>query len=385
MKVYKVGIIAFGGSGIAQFNHFQSRNDTEVVAIFDVNNNSLSRAKNYCEDLNNNEVLITDDFDKFLKTGIEIGAICSPDNTHANYIQLLSENGIHILCEKPLCDSIEDCKKILSIVEKNKHLKIATQHQMRFVPLFNEIKKNIDKKELGEVFYIEGYYVHNLVERANLFDDWRFTHNATPIVYCGCHFIDLFRWLLDDEVELITMMGNNIAFSAYPESDFNSIQMKFKSGIIANVVVAFGAGKPQDHTIKVFGTKKCIENNMIIDRNSNAKVLVKPNLLLYKWNKKIGLKSNLQRKMLLYKAYFLYVVFNFFIKRSKSISEYGLYSYPIGSYEHELAVKASIENFMSSIKYDTELLCNVSEGVNTVLTCLNGLKSFREKKFIEAE
>jgi predicted dehydrogenase len=57
--------------------------------------------------------------------------------------------------------------------------------------------------------------VHNLVGRASQFDTWRFEDEATPLVYSGCHFVDLLRWLLDDEAVEVMGMANHLAFSHY--------------------------------------------------------------------------------------------------------------------------------------------------------------------------
>ena len=43
------------------------------------------------------------------------------------------------------------------------------------------------------------------------------------------------------------------AFPEYPESDLNLVTLRFASGAIGKVVVAFGEPGPQDHTVRVSG------------------------------------------------------------------------------------------------------------------------------------
>jgi len=71
---------------------------------------------------------------------------------------------------------------------------------MRFVPLHQKIKALVDAGVLGALSYLEGYYVHDLTARAFQNDRWREDDNATPLVYSGCHFVDLLRWLAGEEI-----------------------------------------------------------------------------------------------------------------------------------------------------------------------------------------
>src|SRR6185295_9259477 len=135
--------------------------------------------------------------------------------------------------------------------------------QMRFVPLHRRMKALVGAGALGAISYLEGYYVHDLTLRAFVTDRWRETDNATPLVYSGCHFVDLLRWLADEEIVEVFAAANNIAFPEYPESDLNLVTLRFQSGVIGKVVVAFGAAGPQDHSLRIFGTRRSIDNNML--------------------------------------------------------------------------------------------------------------------------
>src|ERR1051325_1278087 len=199
----RVGIVGFGGAGMAQFAHFNGIPDSEVVAIYDPKPGGLSRAERF-----SNGTLITDSFDKFMRSDINAISVCSPDSTHADYILSAFEAGKHVVCEKPLSDSLDACRRILAAEAASKNVIAAVQHQMRFLPVHIKMKEMVTSGRLGQVCYAEGYYVHNLTRRASMYDDWRFTDVATPLVYSGCHFVDLLRWLLDAEVDEVSGMAN---------------------------------------------------------------------------------------------------------------------------------------------------------------------------------
>src|SRR5688572_16353059 len=149
-----VGIVGFGGAGIAQFGHFQSMRDCRVTAVYDSKPGGVDRARSIAPG-----ILATDDFQKFIASGINSVAICSSDASHAEYVIAAINAGLHVICEKPLTDSPESCQQILRAEASAPGVVVAVQHQMRFLPVHREIKKLIQSGRLGRIGYIEGYYV----------------------------------------------------------------------------------------------------------------------------------------------------------------------------------------------------------------------------------
>jgi predicted dehydrogenase len=376
-KMTRIGIIGFGGAGMAQIRHFQAMPGCEVVAIFDPKEGGLARAAERAP-----SIPATANWDDFVKIGLDAVAVCSPDNTHADYIIKCIKEGIHSVCEKPLADSLEDCRRILQAQSSAPGVIAAVQHQMRFLPVHRAIKKLVDTRALGPISYIEGYYVHNLTHRASVFDNWRFTDNATPLVYAGCHFVDLFRWILGEEVEEVMAMANHKSFPEYPESDLNVVLLRFKSGIIAKLVVAFGAGRPQDHSIRIYGREKSIENNLLFSKDGSHEVFVRPHLpsrdaTLPPRPKGFALRGHglIPRGKLCYN-YVLSILFEWLMKRAQG-SEYGVVGYPLRLYPHYVAVRDSLQNFIDAIEGRAELECPLNEAARTVATCLAGVDAYR--------
>ena len=373
----RVGIIGFGGAGLAQTNHFQRMDGSEVIAIFDPKPEGCNRARFYFP-----KILVTNNFDEFMKSGINTVAVCSPDNTHADYVVAALETRFHVICEKPLTDSLEGCHRILKAEMAADGVVAAVQHQMRFLPVHIRMKDLIQSGKLGKISYMEGYYVHNLTARASLYDNWRFTDNATPLIYSGCHFVDLLRWLLNDEVEEIMGMSNNISFPEYPESDLNVVLLRFRSGVIAKVVVAFGAARPQDHSVRVYGTEASIENNLLFFRDGTYEVFSRPHLHKARHFtgghilRGRGLRG-LPRRIRTYCAARLLETV---MRLNGEDPEYGISSYPIRLYPHSLAVRDSLENFVDAIRGTESLKCSLTDAARTVAVCVAGVEAYRTGK-----
>jgi predicted dehydrogenase len=375
-KTLRVGISGFGGAGIAQFSHFNSIENCRVTAIHDIQSHGLDRASQLDPHL-----LLTDDFDKFLGSGIDIVAICSPDRTHASYLTASLRSGKHTLCEKPLTDSLAGCREILLAEQASSGVVAAVQHQMRFLPLHSKIKQEIGRGTLGRLFFMEGYYVHNLTERTWLYHDWRQVDQATPLVYSGCHIVDLMRWLSGEEVVEVAAMANHLAFPSYPESDCNIMMMRFQSGLIGQVVVAFGAGRPQDHSIRVYGNERCVENNLLFEKNGTYSVLARPFLQIppdrhWSIRRRLGYLRRGIKAMLLGQA------LEWMMHRA-GCRGYIASQYPLRMYEHEYAVRASIVDFVQAIRTGRKPECTLLEAARTVAVCLAGVEAYRNQRLTE--
>ncbi len=376
---HKIGIAGFGGAGMAFYRQFINMKNCTVVSVFDIEENAKKRLRTYSD-----KVLFFNDYKEFLLTDINIVIIATPDATHATYMAEALQAGKHVLCEKPLTDSLEGIKTILKAVNEAKGCVAAVQHQMRFLPVHVKIKYAIEKGELGKISYIEGYYVHNLTERGFLYHDWRKTDNATPLVYSGVHMVDLLRWLVDDEVVEVSGMANHISFPEYPESDLNVILLKFRSGVIGKVVTAFGAARPQDHSVRIYGTEKSVENNLLVTSEGKYKVLHRPfyqfkTVQHSSFRKKLGKLKHYWKPILLGRS------FELLMKIAPKLGDYALNSYPLRVYEHGYAVRESILDFLQAIEHNRPPKCSVIESAKSVAVSLAGVEAYRTGKTVKTD
>jgi predicted dehydrogenase len=374
----RIGIIGFGGAGQAHWSYFSCIPGCEVTKVFDPKPGGLERAAEIPASFKTCDDLLS------FWTDLDVVSICSPDSTHGDYIVGALEHGLHVLCEKPLTDSFEGVCKIREATDTSDRV-VAVVHQMRFVPLHRKIKRILEEKELGHISYLEGYYVHDLTERAFHYDDWRKTDNATPLVYSGVHFVDLLRWFADDEIVEVFAAANHLAFPEYPESDLNLVTLRFRSGIIGKVLVAFGTAGPQDHSVRIYGDRASIDNNILFRRNGEwGRVIHSPIVvqrkLLSDPNKSAhhGLYRQVRGNLPAYLLGKSFEALRYLSRRPNT--EYGGRFYPVRVYEHALACVGAIEDFVDSVRESRKPLCTVDEASKAVLACLAGVESYRTNR-----
>ena len=62
---------------------------------------------------------------------------------------------------------------------------------------------------------------------------------------------------------------------------------------------------------------------------------------------------------------------------------YDIAAYPLRLYPHNLAVRASLENFVAAIRGQQQLVCTLKDSARTVATCLAGVEAYRKGKNVK--
>lgn len=189
MSKLKIGIIGVGG--IAQGRHipaFQKINlDCEITAVSDVNK---ERAEEVAVKYN-----IANVFEDYRDMFQEVDAvcICTPNKFHADISIAALDAGVHVLCEKPMALTPDECEKMLEASKRsNKVLAIA--YHYRFMKNSQAAKQMM--KEVGTPLVTR---VQAL--RRRKVPGWGVFTNKTlqgggSLIDYGCHLLDLAIWLM---------------------------------------------------------------------------------------------------------------------------------------------------------------------------------------------
>ena len=140
-----VAMIGTWGRALAHFDAISSEN---VVALCDVNEKHIAsaakrfpKAKHYV------------DWRKCLdQKGLDAVICCTTDHTHAFVANWALNRGLHVYCEKPLANSVEEARVVRANYLKNRR-KLATQvgMQRHANPNFNRVQELIRDGAIGEL------------------------------------------------------------------------------------------------------------------------------------------------------------------------------------------------------------------------------------------
>ena len=79
--------------------------------------------------------------------------IVTPDQTHREISVAALEAGKHVLCEKPMALTLDDCKAMIDAAAKAK-TKMMVGQICRYTPGFVAAKNLIERGEIGELFFV---------------------------------------------------------------------------------------------------------------------------------------------------------------------------------------------------------------------------------------
>ena len=252
----KLGIAVIGlHMGYGHFKQANEHPSARLVAVCDTNPAEVERVKAEFP-----VPLATTDYEEVLASpDVHIVSITTPDHFHLEQTLAAFEAGKHVLVEKPMARTVDECAQMVEAARKaNKKLMVA--HVCRFYSFFADCKRWIDEGTLGEVFHIETSYIHNY-EQIPGFDGWRFDPEKRHfLIGGGCHAIDLARWLGGD-VEEVSCYSNHFNIPIQQYDDHWNLNVKFKSGAVGRIMASDGCQRPYNIDCQVWGSKGTVQGD----------------------------------------------------------------------------------------------------------------------------
>jgi len=126
----------------------------------------------------------------------DIAIITTQDKMHYEPAMSAMKQGYHILLEKPMATTEEECRNLAKASEEMGVI-LQICHVLRYTKLFSTLKKIIDSGKLGEIININyainlGHwiYAHSFVRGS-----WRNQKETSPIILAkACHDFDILYW-----------------------------------------------------------------------------------------------------------------------------------------------------------------------------------------------
>jgi predicted dehydrogenase len=237
-KSIGVGVIGLGmGKNMLAINTDQ---DSRLVVrgVCDTNETLLGKVR-----LEHDIPFATTDYKALLaRPDIDVIGIYSPDHLHLAQVEDAAAAGKHIICTKPMCVSLEEAQRTVEVVRRA-GIKFLVGQTCRFVPHFMAAKKLYDDGDLGRPFFAEAHYVHDLRE-VHKRTPWRREHPQDSLYGGACHPIDLLRWFFGDVDEVFVYAIQSNFNPGYTVHDNFLINLRFRNGVIARVLAAFGLVEP---------------------------------------------------------------------------------------------------------------------------------------------
>ncbi len=213
----KAGIIGCGDQG--NYAHLSQSNPEYIkfVAFSDIRPTSQKRTLKTLSDMYGSEakdVKLYEDYKELLaRPDIELIVIALPLHLHAKVTIEAMEAGKHVLCEKLMARTVEECKQMVRAADKHKKL-LAIGHQRHYSYLYANALSIIQQKSvLGDIRHIRALWHRNQTKAGSpeaetgLYDSWSLGRKIDPadaaldVTKYGYQNVEqLVRWRIDAEI-----------------------------------------------------------------------------------------------------------------------------------------------------------------------------------------
>ncbi|MFX1309806.1 MAG: Gfo/Idh/MocA family protein [Promethearchaeota archaeon] len=257
MEFIKFGIIGCGNASNYHILGIKKDPNPNIkfVAAYDTNERNLNRVAK------RNKLTPYTNLDKFLQSDIEAVLLLVPHYLHAELTEKIAEAGKHVLCEKPMACTLEECDMMIEATKRaNVKFMIAENH--RFLPVHQYIKILLDKDFIGDVFLARTYEGAYCDSQEFLDPDWwHFTFDkggGGVVMDQGVHKFSMLNWFLGEIDSAQCWCSKTLDSPPNKGEDTAIILLRYKLGAIASVVLSSTTVHPLNNSTELQGTKGTI-------------------------------------------------------------------------------------------------------------------------------
>ena len=265
MKKHNLGIIGAGMYGKVLMRWFRQ---DERANILWVNSASEATTKSAAEEFGVEKWTL--DYREILADpGVDAVVIATPPYLHAEQLEASLGAGKHALLEKPMAESWESVRRIVSAIEGKPELLVleASCRHTRLTRKFQFIKSIVESGKLGEIYHVH----HNHLGRGT-FIEWnpsgawamnKMLAGGGPFIDKGVYDLSFHLGLLDDVPQLKALrkfirndlrdVSNLVEFSDIEQH--GAAWLEFDTGLTYYYECGAGVHGETPNETRIYGTK----------------------------------------------------------------------------------------------------------------------------------
>lgn len=246
--MYNVVLIGCGHMGGVHLDDIYMMDNINVYGVVDLQE---ARAKMFAKKYGAQSY--DTDYMRYLKDEKCDIVICATyPSSHLEILKQCVKYKKHLICEKPITGDIESAKEFVSLV-KSADIKVLVGYILRHNETYKKVAEMIKGGLLGSPLVIRMTQNHHVLN----WEKYRaLLENASPIVDCGVHYIDICRWFTGAEITHVSGISSAIDDEC-PEGQFNYglMTMHLSDGSVGYYEAGWGGAISADNTKEFIGPK----------------------------------------------------------------------------------------------------------------------------------
>ena len=243
----RIGVVGTGVIGKLRIQSILDNPATSLAGVLDVSKQTASDA------VAGTSARAFTNLAEFLDLEMDAVVVSSPPEYHESAARAALERGRHVLCEKPLSNTVEAGRRIVETARKAERV-LAVGFNLRYYPFMKFVKAAIDEGRIGKIDHVRVFGGHDGLH--NFRADWQYKAPASgggAMMDVGIHTSDLARYVLGEVKSVYGFMSESVW--QVPGSEDNAVAVFLSpSGIPATYHATWSEWKGYRTYIEVYGT-----------------------------------------------------------------------------------------------------------------------------------
>jgi predicted dehydrogenase len=202
-----------------------------------------------------------------LADGIDLVSIVTPNHLHYPVARAFIEKGIHVICDKPMTNTVEEAESLCRLVADH-DVVFALTHNYTGYPLVKQAREMVAAGRLGTirkivVEYPQGWLSEPIETTGQKQAEWRMDPARAGVSSAlgdiGSHAENLARYITGLEIEEMHADLGSVVPGRLLEDDAN-ILIRYKGGARGVLIASqISVGEENNLRIRIYGTKAALE------------------------------------------------------------------------------------------------------------------------------
>lgn len=211
-------------------------------------------------------------FEECLRKGeVDAVYIATPNSYHRNIMETAAKYGVHVLCEKPMAVTVEDCLSMIQAANRN-HIQLMIGYRLHFEAANIEAIRLVQSKRIGDLKLFQSAFTLQVKDMHNI----RLSEvekGGGPLYDIGIYCINAARNLFKAEPKEVFAMAASGKDARFKKTDESiSVVMKFPEERMCTFSISFGAFSCSEFDI--IGTKGKIRLEKAYNYSSSMRLKI---------------------------------------------------------------------------------------------------------------
>jgi glucose-fructose oxidoreductase len=230
------------GAILPSFSH--ARKNSELAALI---SDDSTKLKQLCRKYHVPKYCHYEDYDAFLAGGnVDAVYITVPNSLHRDFTVRAARHGVHILCEKPLAVTEEECHEMIKACADNQ-VRLMTAYRLHFEKANLEAIRIVNSGKIGEPRIFQSLFTMQ-VKPGNI--RLKKSTGGGTLYDVGVYCINAARYLFRDEPKEVFAYSAKNGDPRFAEVDeMTTAVLRFPKNRLASFTTSFGAADTSVYTV----------------------------------------------------------------------------------------------------------------------------------------